>query len=121
MQVRFIPVKRMKSYMGFDPLRAGDTAPSEPSAQTRQLLTTMGEQTANLTALIETLLSRFDEEKVLAHKCAEVQTAFNNQVSQELQSLTKQFGLTQADVDNVRKVTSPSASSAPSSRSQVDD
>lgn len=81
----------------------------------------MGEQTANLTALMETLLSRFDEEKVLADKRAEAQTAFNNQVSQELQSLTKQIGLTQADVDDVRKVTSPSASSAPSSGSQVED
>ena len=114
-------MKRTKSYAGFDPLGAGDTAPSKPSVQTRQLLTAMGEQTANLTALMETLLSRFDEEKVLADKRAEAQTAFNNQVSQELQSLTKQIGLTQADVDDVRKVTSPSASSAPSSGSQVEE
>lgn len=56
----------------------------------------MGEQTSNLTALMETLLSRFDEEKVLADKRAEAQTTFNTQVSQELQSLSKQIGLTQA-------------------------
>lgn len=78
----------------------------------------MGEQTANLTALMEKLLTRFDEEKAAADKRAEAQTAFNTQVSHELQSLTKQIGLTQADVDEVRKVTAPSASSA---QSQVED
>lgn len=78
-------------------------------------------QTANLTALMEKLLSRFDEEKDLAEKRAEAQTAFNTQVSHELQSLSKQIGLTQADVDDVRKVASPATASAPSAESQVDD
>lgn len=82
----------------------------------------MGEQTANLTALMETLLSKFDQEKVLADKRAEAQTAFNTQVSLELQSLAKQIGLMQAEVDDVRKGASPSASSAPSTGSaQVED
>lgn len=77
-------------------------------------------QTANLTVLMEKLLSRFDEEKGLAEKRAEAQTAFNTQVSHELQSLSKQIGLTQAEVDDVRKMASP-ADSAPSAVSQVDD
>lgn len=81
----------------------------------------MGEQTANLAALMETLLSRFDKEKVLTDKRAEAQTTFNTQVSHELQSLAKKIGLTQADVNDIRKVGTPSASSAPSSGSQVDD
>lgn len=81
----------------------------------------MGEQTANLTALMEKLLSRFDEEQALATKRAEAQATFNTHVSTELQSLSKQIGLTQADVDDVRKATSPTASSATASASQVDD
>lgn len=81
----------------------------------------MEEQTANLTALMEKLLSRFDEEQALADKRAEAQAAFNSQVSHELQSLSKQIGRTQAEVDDVRKVASPAASSAPSTGSQVDD
>lgn len=81
----------------------------------------MGEQTANLTALMEKLLSRFDEEQALATKRAEAQATFNTHVSTELQSLSKQLGLTQADVDDVRKATSPTASSATASASQVDD
>lgn len=39
---------------------------------------------SNLTALMETLLSKFDEEKVLADKRPETQTAFNTHVSLEL-------------------------------------
>ncbi|XP_037480907.1 uncharacterized protein LOC119358489 [Triticum dicoccoides] len=74
----------------------------------------METQTANLTALMEKLLSRFDEERDLADKRAEAQTAFNTQVSHELQSLSKQIGLTQAEVDDVRKAASASASSTPS-------
>lgn len=81
----------------------------------------METQTANLTALMEKLLSRFDEERDLADKRAEAQTAFNTQVSHELQSLSKQIGLTQAEVDDVRKAVSASASSTPSTGSQVDD
>ena len=81
----------------------------------------MGEQSANLTALMETLLSKFDKEKILADKRAEAQTTFNAQVSLELKSLAKQIGLTQVEVDDVRKVASPSASSTPSTGSQVDE
>lgn len=81
----------------------------------------MGEQTVNLTTLMETLLSRFDEEKLLGDKRTEAQMAFNNEVSHELQSLTKKNGLTQADVDDVRKVASSSTSFASSPASQIDD
>ena len=70
---------------------------------------------------MEKLLSRFDEEQALATKRAEAQATFNTHVSTELQSLSKQIGLTQADVDDVRKATSPTASSAMALASQVDD
>jgi hypothetical protein len=66
-------------------------------------------------------LSRFDEEQALATKRAEEQATFNTHVSTELLSLSKQIGLTQADVDDVRKVASPTASSTVASASQVDD
>lgn len=81
----------------------------------------MGEQTTNLTALMEKLLSRFDDEKLVADKRAEEQAAFNMHVSKELQNLSKQIGLTQAEVDDVCKAASPSASSTPSTASQVVD
>ena len=87
--------------------------------QTRQVIAAKGEKTINLTALMEKLRARLDEEKAVADKRAEAQTAFDTQVSHELQSLTKQIGLTQADVDDVCKVTSPSAASAQSHGSQV--
>ena len=54
-------------------LGAGVTASSKPSAQTRQLMAAVGEETAGLTTLMKKLLSRFEEEKVRT----EVQTAFN--------------------------------------------
>ena len=49
----------------------------------------MGEHSTNLTTLMETLLSKFDEEKVLADKRAETPTAFNTHVSLKLNSLAK--------------------------------
>ncbi|KAI4983565.1 hypothetical protein ZWY2020_025431 [Hordeum vulgare] len=103
----------------FDLLGAGPTAPSKPSAHTRQLVAAMQQHTSNLADLVENLLTRFDEEKLAAEKCMEIQAAFNTHVSHELQSPSKQIGLTQADVDDVHKVASPSASPTPPARSDT--
>ncbi|KAI4967604.1 hypothetical protein ZWY2020_020513 [Hordeum vulgare] len=78
---------------GFDLLGAGPTAPSKPSAHTRQLVAAMQQHTSNLADLVENLLTRFDEEKLAAEKCMEIQAAFNTHVSHELQSPSKQIGL----------------------------
>ena len=66
----------MKSCAGFDLLGAGATAPSKPLVQTRQIIAAMGEQTVNLTTLMEMLLSHFDDEKLVADKRAEEHAAF---------------------------------------------
>ena len=63
----------------------------------------MDDNTTSLKAMIETILTRLDEQKVDSDKRLEAQIAFNTQVSQDLRSLAKQVDLTQADVDETRK------------------
>ncbi|KAI4992515.1 hypothetical protein ZWY2020_057400 [Hordeum vulgare] len=83
-------------------------------------MATMEQQTSNLTTLMEKLLESFAEEKIKAGKSVEVHAAFNQQVSHELQSLSKQIDLTQAEVDDVRKGASTSASSTLTGTSDID-
>ncbi|XP_073353661.1 uncharacterized protein [Aegilops tauschii subsp. strangulata] len=63
----------------------------------------MDDNTSTLKALMETVLSRLDEQKADIEKRLEVHAAFNVQVAQDLRALSKQVDLTQADVDETRK------------------
>ena len=82
----------------------------QASVQTRQLLSTMDDNTSTLKSLMESIISRLDEQKVDSDKRLEAQAAFNAQVSQDLRALSKQVDLTQADVDDRRKALARSPS-----------
>ncbi|KAI5013406.1 hypothetical protein ZWY2020_034518 [Hordeum vulgare] len=83
-------------------------------------MATMEQQTSNLTTLTEKLLESFVEENIEGGKHAEVQAAFNQHVSHEFKSPSKQIGLTQAEVDDICKGASTSASSTLTERSDID-
>lgn len=63
----------------------------------------MDDNTNSLKSLMETILSRLDEQKLDNDKRLEAQVAFNTQVSQDLRTLSKQVNLIQADIDETRK------------------
>lgn len=63
----------------------------------------MENNTNSLKSILDSLISRLDEQKIASDKQLEAQIAFNTQVSQELRIITKQLDLTQADVDDARK------------------
>ena len=77
----------------------------------------MEEGNAHIAKMLDSLLTKLDEQTALHDKQLEAQIAFNTQVSQDLRSLAKQVDLTQADVDETRKALerspSPSESHSP--------
>ncbi|KAE8820499.1 hypothetical protein D1007_01647 [Hordeum vulgare] len=63
----------------------------------------MDEGNSNITKLLESLITKVDEKKLLHDKQIEILAAFNNQFSQELCGLAKQIDLMLADVYATRK------------------
>ena len=70
----------------------------------------MDESNNNITKLLESLLSKVDEQKATHDKQIRMQAAFNTQISQDVCGLARQIDLTQADVDATRKTVEGSAS-----------
>lgn len=70
----------------------------------------MDDNTNSLKSMLETILSRLDEQKLDNDKRLEAQVAFNAQVSQDLRNLAKQVDLTQANIDKTRKALEQSPS-----------
>lgn len=62
---------------------------------------------AQTQSMLEKILKRLDDQAVLSEKRHKDQSTFNAQVSLELQNVRKQLDLTQADVDEARRVTTP--------------
>ena len=72
----------------------------------------MEEGNANIAKMLDSLLTKLDEQTALRDKQLEAQLSFNNQIAQELRGLARQLDLTQADVDATRKTVDCSASHA---------
>ncbi|KAE8810875.1 hypothetical protein D1007_12374 [Hordeum vulgare] len=62
----------------------------------------MDEANINVTKLLESLITKVDQQHVLHDKQIEIQAAFNNYFSHELCGLTKQIDLAQGGVDVMR-------------------
>ncbi|KAI5013624.1 hypothetical protein ZWY2020_037137 [Hordeum vulgare] len=70
----------------------------------------MGAGNNNITKLLESLITKVDEQKLFHNKQIEIQAAFNNQFFEELHGLAKQIDLTQANIALTRKMVERSSS-----------
>ncbi|KAE8811835.1 hypothetical protein D1007_11249 [Hordeum vulgare] len=70
----------------------------------------MDEGNNNITKMLESLITKIDEQKVLHDKKIKIQAAFNTYFSQELCGLAKQIDLVHAEVDVTRKMVERSSS-----------
>ena len=81
----------------------GVTAPPKQSAQTKQVLTVMVENSGQVRSLLEDIIKRLDGQAALGEKRYEEQQSFNSGLSKEIQGVQKQLDLTQKEVDETRQ------------------